>query len=127
MAVKVSAADASGFLAELGYSIPTALLTPIICRVDSIDPCLDGFGYDDCAVQLIKFYAIGLLAISSGARRIASQHAPSGAARSFKYDDDAVTWLRDSLNALDVGGCTATLPITAGDPVGFFMVVGGCR
>lgn len=127
MAVKVTASEATGFLSELGFSIPTALLTPIICRVDSIDPCLDGFGYDDCAVQLIKFYAIALMAIGSGARRIQSQSAPSGASRSFMYDGNAVTWLRDSLRALDVGGCTDSLPITAGETGGFFLVVGGCR
>jgi hypothetical protein len=66
------------------------------------------------------------MATSSGARRIKSQSAPSGASRSFEYGDDGVTWLRDTLSRLDTSGCTGELPISAGNGVGFFDVVGGC-
>jgi hypothetical protein len=52
--------------------------------------------------------------------------APSGASRSFDYGDDGITWLRDSLAKLDTSGCTSELPISAGNSVGLFMVVGGC-
>ncbi|HBS0476801.1 TPA: hypothetical protein MAA13_005445, partial [Klebsiella pneumoniae] len=57
---------------------------------------------------------------------IKSQGAPSGASRSFDYGDDGITWLRDSLAKLDTSGCTGELPISAGNSVGLFMVVGGC-
>jgi hypothetical protein len=126
MVAPITAADVKAFLAELGYSIPDALLTPILCRVNSIIECMDGAGYDDCTQQLILLYAAALMSASSGARRIKSQGAPNGASRSFDYGDGSIAWLRDSLSSLDTNGCTEVLPITAGNSVGFFDVVGGC-
>ncbi len=126
MAAPLTPEDVQAFLAELGYSIPSSLLTPILCRVNSIIDCLDGAGYDDCTQTLIMMYAAALMSASSGARKIKSQSAPSGASRSFEYGDDSITWLRDSLAALDISGCTGVLPITVGSSVGFFDVVGGC-
>lgn len=126
MADPITAADVQAFLGELGYSIPGALLDPILCVVNKIIPCLDGAGYDECTAKLILMYAAALMATSSGARRIKSQGAPSGASRSFEYGDDSITWLRDSLARLDTSGCTSDLPISAGNSVGLFMVVGGC-
>lgn len=126
MAAPLTPEDVQAFLAELGYSIPSSLLTPILCRVNSIIDCLGGAGYDDCTQTLIMMYAAALMSASSGARKIKSQSAPSGASRSFEYGDDSITWLRDSLAALDTSGCTGALPITVGSSVGFFDVVGGC-
>lgn len=126
MAAPLTPENVQAFLAELGYSIPSSLLTPILCRVNSIIDCLDGAGYDDCTQTLIMMYAAALMSASSGARKIKSQSAPSGASRSFEYGDDSITWLRDSLAALDTSGCTGVLPITVGSSVGFFDVVGGC-
>jgi hypothetical protein len=126
MVAPLTPEDVKAFLGELGYSIPTALLTPILCRVNSIIPCMDGAGYDDCTQQLILLYAAALMSASSGARRIKSQGAPNGASRSFDYGDDAISWLRDSLSALDTNGCADELPITAGSSVGLFITVGGC-
>lgn len=126
MATPVTADDVKGFLSELGYAIPDALLNPILCVVNKIIPCLEGAGYDECSAKLILMYAAALMATSSGARRIKSQGAPSGASRSFEYGDDSITWLRDSLAKLDTSGCTGELPISAGNTIGFFDVVGGC-
>ena len=126
MATPITADDVKGFLSELGYTIPDALLTPILCVVNKITPCLDGAGYDECTAKLILMYAAALMATSSGARRLKSQGAPSGASRSFDYGTDSITWLRESLNQLDTSGCTSELPISAGNSVGFFDVVGGC-
>lgn len=125
MAAQITPADVKSLLTELGYTIPDALLTPILCSVNKIDDCLDGAGYDECTQTLIKLYAASLMSASSGARRIKSQGTPSGASRSFEYGEDSTTWLRDSLSTLDTAGCTASLPISAGANVGFFMVVGG--
>ena len=91
MADPITAADVQAFLGELGYTIPMALLDPILCAVNKIIPCLDGAGYDDCTAKLILMYAASLMATSSGARRIKSQGAPSGASRSFEYGDDSIT------------------------------------
>lgn len=90
MADPITAADVQALLGELGYWIPGALLEPILCVVNKIIPCLDGAGYDDCTSKLILMYAAALMATSSGARRIKSQGAPSGASRSFEYGDDGV-------------------------------------
>ncbi|EAO3019236.1 hypothetical protein OUL81_000492 [Salmonella enterica] len=122
----ITADQINAFLSELGYSIPAALLDPILCRVNSITDCLAANEYDDCTQTLILMYAAALMCMSSGARRLKSQGAPSGASRSFEYGEDAATWLRESLNQLDTAGCTANLPISAGGGVGFFRVVGGC-
>ncbi len=73
MADPITAADVQALLGELGYSIPGALLDPILCVVNKIIPCLDGAGYDDCTSKLILMYAAALMATSSGARRIKSQ------------------------------------------------------
>ncbi|HAT4916146.1 TPA: hypothetical protein I9738_001081 [Serratia marcescens] len=126
MADPITAADVQAFLGELGYAIPGALLDPILCVVNKIIPCLDVAGYDECTAKLILMYAAALMATSSGARRIKSQGAPSGASRSFDYGEDSIVWLRQSLSDLDIAGCTASLPISAGASVGFFMVAGGC-
>lgn len=126
MADPITAADIQNFLGELGYSIPESLLAPILCMVNKIIPCLEGAGHDECTTKLILMYAAALMATSSGARRIKSQGAPSGASRSFDYGEDSTTWLRNSLSALDTSGCTSGLPISAGASVGFFMVAGGC-
>ncbi len=73
MADPITAADVQAYLGELGYTIPMALLDPILCAVNKIIPCLDGAGYDDCTAKLILMYAAALMATSSGARRIKSQ------------------------------------------------------
>ncbi|MDF7650753.1 hypothetical protein PUG42_19665 [Erwiniaceae bacterium L1_54_3] len=125
MAAQITAEEVKSLLTELGYAIPDALLTPILCAVDKIDMCLDGAGYDDCTQTLIKLYAAALMSASSGARRIKSQGAPSGASRSFDYADDGIENLRNALSLADTSGCTSELPISAGNSVGFFMVVGG--
>jgi len=93
--------------------------------VNKIIPCMVGAGYDECTQQLIMLYAAALMSASSGARRLKSQGAPSGASRSFEYGEDSITWLSDSLARLDTSGCTGELPISAGNSVGLFMVVGG--
>ena len=125
MADPITAADVQQFLGELGFAIPGALLDPILCMVNKIIPCLDGAGHDECTAKLILMYSAALMATSSGARRLKSQGAPSGASRSFEYGEDSITWLRDSLAKLDTSGCTGGLPISAGNSVGLFMVVGG--
>jgi hypothetical protein len=107
MADPITAADVQAFLGELGYSIPARCWIRS-CVVNKIIPCLDGAGYDDCTAKLILMYAAALMATSSGARRIKSQGAPSGASRSFDYGDDSITWLRDSL----AGSIPAAAPVS---------------
>lgn len=121
----VTADQVKTFLAELGYTIPDAILDPILCRVNSILDCLVAAGYDPCTQKLILMYAAALMAASSGARRIKSQGAPNGASRSFDYGEDSLTWLQKSMEKMDTAGCTKNLPITTGGSVGYFRVLGG--
>lgn len=125
MAASVTTGEVSELLSELGLTIPTVLLDPIICQVDKTVECMEAHGYDDCTQKMIMLYACSLMAASSGARRLKSQHAPSGASRSFDYDANAgdLNRLSLALAQLDTAGCTKGLPISV-QTVGFFRVVG---
>ena len=128
MASQLTSDQAQEFLKELGYSLPGFVVDSIICRVNVIDACLDGAGYDDCAVMLIKSYAFGLIALSSGARRIKSQ-AAGDVSRSFDYGQgSAYTQLLNNLKAVDTSGCADAIipadPDSKGDR-GMF-VAGDC-
>ncbi|HHE3491193.1 TPA: DUF7370 family protein, partial [Pasteurella multocida] len=115
--------DIHEFIGELGYSVPNAVLSLIIERVEKKDSELNNAGYDDTTLSLIKLYSIALLVISQGGRKLSSQGAPSGASRSFTYDQDSFKRLKSLLANLDKSGVMNDLPI-ASSSVGFFEVVG---
>lgn len=123
--VQITAEQVKQQLSALGYTIPDFMIDAYLCKLGSIQACLDAAGYDDCDLVLIQVYAVTLMALTAYTQRIKSQGAPSGASRSFDYTGD-VTNLRDQLTALDTTGCTANLPIDVGSSVGLFLVVGGC-
>lgn len=120
----VTLSDVKAFIDELGFTLPDAVINLLIARVDSIDACLDGAGYDETTQQLIKLYAVVRLSALSGARKISSQSAPSGASRSFTYDAAGTDGLYKQLLSLDKSGCTGALGLS-GSTVGFFDVVEG--
>ncbi|MCT4709499.1 hypothetical protein MUA04_04755 [Enterobacteriaceae bacterium H11S18] len=123
--VQITAEQVKQQLSALGYTIPEFMIDAYLCKLDSIQECLEAAGYDDCDVVLIQVYAVTLMALTAYSQRIKSQSAPSGASRSFDYSGD-VTSMRNSLSALDTAGCTESLPIDVGSSVGLFMVVGDC-
>lgn len=100
--------EATAYLAELGLALPASVVTCLVEKANSVQACLDGAGYVACDQTLIGLYLFGMLAISSGARRIKSQGAPSGASRSFDYQDQ-LRQLRAMLGVLDTSGCTTAL------------------
>ncbi|MDX6980315.1 hypothetical protein SJ256_05320 [Citrobacter freundii] len=125
--VQITAAQVKQQLSALGYTtVPDFMIDAYLCKMAKIEPCLVAAGYDECDLMLIQSYAVTLMVLTAFTQRIKSQGAPSGASRSFDYGDDGITWLRDSLARLDTSGCTGELPISAGNSVGLFMVVGGC-
>ncbi|QMN62840.1 hypothetical protein HVW67_10215 [Citrobacter freundii] len=125
--VQITAAQVKQQLSALGYTtVPDFMIDAYLCKLAKIEPCLIAAGYDDCDLVLIQVYAVTLMALTAYTQRIKSQGAPSGASRSFEYGEDGITWLRNSLAQLDTSGCTGDLPISAGNSVGFFAVVGGC-
>ena len=128
MASQLTSEQAQEFLKELGYSLPSFVVDAILCRVNVIDDCLDGVGYDDCSVMLIKSYSFGLIALSSGARRIKSQ-AAGDVSRSFDYGQgSAYTQLLNNLKAVDTSGCADAIipadPDNKGDR--WMFVAGDC-
>jgi hypothetical protein len=103
----MTSAEFSEYLAELGVSLPSPILSAIVAKVEALDADLAA-EYDPADVTLIKYYAGGIVALSSGSRQIKSQGAPNGASRSFYYGAQIGDMLA-SLAALDTAGITDAL------------------
>ena len=124
MPVQITTEDVNQMLSELGYSVPDIVINAILQKVNSISDCLVNHHYSEADQLLILIYSACLLAQMQGARKIASQSAPSGASRSFKYDDAGFKSMYSLLKNLDVHGCTDCLGIFCSKKP-FFAVVGG--
>lgn len=125
----ITSADLTAYLTELGYTLPPAMLDCLLAQAETARPCMAGAGYNECAQDLAVTYLAAMLSISSGARRIRSQAAPSGASRSFDYAGDQLKQLRQALAIVDPSGCTTALQ--PADPNGaaalFVGRAGACR
>lgn len=125
MAAQITLDDVKPLIAELGFTVPDAVLQLLIDQVSAASACMDGAGYSESLQKLILIYAAARLSALSGARKISSQSAPSGASRSFTYDSAGTDYLYRQLLAWDTHGCLSALPLS-GVSVGFFDVIGGC-
>lgn len=125
MAAQITLEDVKPLMAELGFTVPDAVLQLLIEQVSAASACMDGAGYSESLQKLLLIYAAARLAALSGARKISSQSAPSGASRSFTYDSAGTDHLYKQILSWDTNGCLGGLPI-AGNSVGFFDVIGGC-
>lgn len=125
MAAQITLEDVKPLMAELGFTVPDAVLQLLIDQVSAASACMDGAGYSESLQKLLLIYAAARLAALSGARKISSQSAPSGASRSFTYDSAGTDYLYKQIRAWDTNGCLGGLPI-AGNSVGFFDVIEGC-
>ena len=117
--------EAAAYLDQLGLSLPAPILAALVAKVESIDTCLAQYSDSDAA--LIRYYLIGLLAISSGGRRVTSQSAPSGASQSYSYGSlsEQMRQLKAALALLDTQGCTADLiPSEPGPQAAMYVVTG---
>ena len=117
--------EARAYLDQLGLSIPDFMLSALIAKVGSIGTCL--LQYPAETQTLIQAYLIGLLAISSGGRRVTSQSAPSGASQSYSYGSlsEQMRQLKAALALLDTDGCTADLiPSEPGPQAAMYVVTG---
>lgn len=120
--------DVVAYLTELGYTLPANLLTCLVAKAETARACMVGAGYDECSQDLAVTYLASMLAISSGARRIRSQTAPSGASRSFDYAADQLKQLRQILAVVDPSGCTAALqPADPSGRAALFVGRATCR
>ena len=125
MAAQITLDDVKPTMAELGFTVPDSLLTLLLDQVSGSSACMDGAGYSDSLQKLLLIYAVLRLAALSGARKISSQSAPSGASRSFTYDAAGTDYLLKQIRAWDTNGCLSGLPLSSSQ-VGYFDVVGGC-
>lgn len=115
--------DLTEYLTELGYTLPSKMLDCLLAKAEAARTCMVGAGYDECSQDLAVTYLAAMLAISSGARRIKSQTAPSGASRSFDYAADQLRQLRQALVIVDPRGCTSKLQ--PADPSGRAALIVG--
>ncbi|KQP02462.1 hypothetical protein [Pseudorhodoferax sp. Leaf265] len=107
----------------LGVSVPSFIVDAAVAQVAAAEQAMVDAGYSEQKRLLVQTYAVALIASAGAPRRIQSQGAPSGASRSFKNQDDAMTQLRRSLASLDTAGTVAGL--IGPDPASntLFMVV----
>lgn len=119
------------YLSGIGIELPEFLLEAFVARINTIWDCLDA-NYDAATALLIQCYLLGLFGLAQGDRYIASQSAPNGASRSFRYLPFAERWagLLALLRSLDTQGCAKDLipPDPTRTAYGFLGVAqGGCH
>jgi len=88
----------------LGITLPEFIVQAAMDKVETVEPLLDDAGYSDADQVLMVSMAITIIACAGAPRRIQSQGSPSGASRSFKNIDNALSALRRSLEGLDTAG-----------------------
>jgi hypothetical protein len=106
----ITAAQATSYLDQaLGVTVPGFFVDAAVARVAPAEAAMTTAGYSADTKVLVQCMAVAIIACAGAPRRIQSQGAPSGASRSFKNPDDALTALRRSLAALDTAGTVASL------------------
>lgn len=120
----ITSAQAQQYLDQaLGVGVPSFIVDAAVSEVATAEQAMVDAGYSASVQVLVQSMAVALVAAAGSPRRIASQGAPSGASRSFKNDDKALSALRRSLAALDTAGTVTD--IVGPDPAAgaMFMVV----
>jgi|SRR5215217_4371857 len=128
--VELTIEQAKDYLASVGITLPDMLLGLLVSKVNAMDPCLIGAGYDDETALLIKYYTLAVFGVVSGDRLVTSQRAPSGAAQTYAYGtlSDNYNKATALLRAFDPSGCSdAIIPM---DPTaasaGIWVAVASC-
>lgn len=120
----ITAEQAAEYLdASLGVSLPTFIVQAAVDEVAALEGAMTTAGYSAMKITLVQSMAVAIVAAAGDPRRLQSQGAPSGASRSFKNSDKALSALRRSLAAQDTAGITTAL--VGPDPAAstLFMVV----
>lgn len=106
----ITAEQAAEYLdASLGVTLPAFIVQAAVDEVAALESAMTTAGYSATKRTLVQSMAVAILAAAGDPRRLQSQGAPSGASRSFKNSDKALTALRRSLAAQDTAGITAAL------------------
>lgn len=122
----ITSAQAAQYLdTSLGIVLPGFIVDAAVAEVAVAEPAMTAAGYSATKQVLVQSMAVTIVAAAGDPRKLSSQSAPSGAARSFKNADAALTRLRRSLAALDTAGTVTD--IVGPDPSAgsLFMVVCG--
>jgi hypothetical protein len=120
----ISATQAAQYLDQAaGVTLPPFLIAAAVETIEEAEPAMVDAGYTEATQVQIQCMAVALVAARGAPRQIASQGAASGASRSFRYAEGAMSALRRSLRALDTAGTVTAL--VGPDPAGgtLFMVV----
>ena len=120
----ITATQATQYLDQsLGITVPSFVVDAAVASVATAESAMTAAGYTDATKVLVQCMAVSILAVAGDPRRLASQGAPSGASRSFKYAENQLSALRRSLTALDTAGTVSA--IVGPDPTmgTLFMVV----
>jgi|SRR5437868_11988888 len=128
--MSISNEQAARYLASIGIALPDFMLELIVDRANTIEPCMDGAGYDAGTQTLILLYSVGLTAVVQGDRYITQQRAPNGASQSFQYGTLSQRYKSalSLLRGLDTAGCADSL-IPANPEAqnaALFVGLGGC-
>jgi len=101
----ITTAQATQYLDQaIGVAVPSFIVAAAVEKIEAAEAAMDAAGYDGSTKTLVQTMAVAVISAAGGARRISSQTAPSGASRSFKNVDNALTQLRRTLAALDTAG-----------------------
>jgi len=121
----ITTTQAREYLDEvLGVGVPAFLLAAAVERVESAEPAMFAAGYSEATMTLIQSMAVAIICSGGAPRRLTSQHAPSGAARTFSYSKGDLTALRRTLAALDTAGTVTAL--VGPDPAGATLFMVAC-
>lgn len=93
----------------LGISLPSFLVSAACEKVEAAEPAMVAAGYTEADTVLMQSMAVAIVAAAGMPRRVQSQGAPSGASRSFKHADDALSQMRRTLSTMDTAGTLAAV------------------
>lgn len=122
----ITSAQAAQHLEQaLGIVLPGFVVDAAVAEVATAEAAMVTAGYSATKQVLVQSMAVSIIAAAGDPRRLGSQGAPSGASRSFKNADAALSALRRSLAALDTAGTVSAL--VGPDPAAatYFAVVCG--
>lgn len=120
----ITAAQAAAYLDQaLGIGLPSFLIDAAVAKVATAEQAMIDAGYSAADQTMVQCIAVALIAAAGSPRRIESQRAAAGAARSFKNPAGDLSALRRSLQQLDTAGTVTAL--VGPDPAAAtaFMVV----
>jgi hypothetical protein len=120
----ITAAQGKAYIDQtLGASVPDFLIDVAIAKVSTYEPAMAAV-YDDTDIVLMQCLAVAIIACPGSPKRTSSQHAASGASRSYKFGDDDMTALRRSLATLDTQGLLRdAVGVNPTKPASFVYVV----